>query len=224
MRPDQYEQIVANYFKQQGYKTELSQNSHDYGVDVFAVKGKNKIAIQAKMYGNTSRRINRQIVFELHGAKDYFDCTKAVIATDGELIDNAQIVADKLNIEVIKIPATDSPLINDSTNGEFETIWEEYVMPLAGRTIKRTNGETNHIISVDWSGVKRITSNNKEQTIKIEIFKKTILHILEHGFITRKQINDEYLGRASSGIVLILGNTDKFEITSKPTGLKVKRG
>lgn len=30
------------------------------------------------------RKINRQMLMELHGAKDYFDCSKAIKVTDGE--------------------------------------------------------------------------------------------------------------------------------------------
>jgi len=224
MRPDEYEHIVAEFFEQKGFSTKVSQYSNDYGVDVFATKGKTKIAIQAKMFGNSTRPINRQMIMELHGAKDYFDCTKAIMATNGRIIDNALEVAEKLKIEVLNIPAI-KPNFKSKTkkqSGKFETIWEKYVMPLEGKTIKRADGKTNKILTVDWSGIKRITSNGREQKIKIEIFKKTINHLLKNGSITRKYINDEYQYRASSGIVLILSNTSKFELTNNPTGLKMK--
>ena len=224
MRPDEYEHIVAEYFEQKGFSTKVSQYSNDYGVDVFATKGKTKIAIQAKMFGNSTRPINRQMIMELHGAKDYFDCTKAIMATNGRIIDNALEVAEKLKIEVLNIPAIKTNLKSKTKkqSGKFETIWEKYVMPLEGKTIKRADGKTNKILTVDWSGIKRITSNGREQKIKIEIFKKTINHLLKNGSITRKYINDEYQYRASSGIVLILSNTSKFELTNNPTGLKMK--
>ena len=96
-------------------------------------------------------------------------------------------------------------------------------MPLEGKTIKRPDGKTNKIEKVDWSGIQRITSNGKPQRIKIEIFKKTINHLLKNGEITRSYINEEYKDRASSGIVLILGNTEIFELTNRPTGLKMKK-
>lgn len=224
MRPDEYEHIVAEHFESKGFKTKVSQYSNDYGVDVFATKGKIKIAIQAKMFGNSTRPINRQMIMELHGAKDYFDCTKAVMATNGRVIDNALEVAEKLKIEILEIPAIKTNFNSkpQKPNRKFETIWEKYVMPLKGKTIKRADGKTNKIVSVDWSGIKRVTSNGKEQKIKIEIFKKTINYLLENGSITRKYINDEYQYRASSGIVLILGNTSQFELTTNPTGLKMK--
>jgi restriction system protein len=224
MRPDEYEHIVAEHFENKGFKTKVSQYSNDYGVDVFATKGKTKIAIQAKMFGNSTRPINRQMIMELHGAKDYFDCSKAVMATNGRIINNAKEVAEKLNVEILEIPAinTNFKSKNQKPSGKFEAIWEKYVMPLEGKTIKRSDGKSNKILAVDWSGIKRLTSNGKEQKIKIEIFKRTINYLLENGSITRKYINDEYQYRASSGIVLILGNTNKFEITNNPTGLKMK--
>jgi restriction system protein len=225
MRPDEYEHIVADYFETKGYKTTVSQYSNDYGVDVFATKGKEKIAVQAKMFGGSTRPINRQMVMELHGAKDYFDCTKAIIATNGRIIDNALEVANKLRIEILNVPAirtSNKPKRTTKLNS-FENIWEKYVMPLEGKTITRSDGKTNKIVKVDWSGIQRITSNGKPQRIKIEIFKKTINHLLKNGTITRSYINEEYKDRASSGIVLILGNTEIFEITSRPKGLKMKK-
>lgn len=225
MRPDEYEHIVAEHFETKGYKTFVSQYSNDYGVDVFVTKGKEKIAIQAKMFGGSTRPINRQMVMELHGAKDYFECTKAIIATNGRIIDNALEVANKLKIEILNIPAirTSNNTKRTTKSNSFENIWEKYVMPLEGKTIKRPDGKTNKIVKVDWSGIQRITSNGKPQKIKIEIFKKTINHLLENEEITRSYINEEYKNRASSSIVLILGNTEIFELTNRPTGLKMKK-
>ena len=225
MRPNEYEHIVAEHFELKGYKTTVSQYTNDYGVDVFATKGKEKIAIQVKMFGGSTRPINRQMVMELHGAKDYFDCTKAIIATNGRIIDNALEVANKLKIEIIKIPALWVTNKNKKVtkSNSFESIWENYVMPLEGKTIKRSDGKTNKIVKVDWSGIQRITSNGNTQKIKIEIFKKTINHLLKNGKITRSYINEEYKDRASSGIVLILGNTGIFEIRNRPKGLIMKK-
>lgn len=224
MRPDQYERVVALYFEDKGFETELSPYTNDYGVDVFARKGPTRVAIQAKMYGGTSRKINRQMIMELHGAKDYFDCDCAVIATNGDVIDNALDVARKLKIEIIHVPAEHDaerppePQPEDS----FESIWERHVMPLEGKTLYRNTGGSNKIVKVDWSGVERVTSNGKKQKIKIEIFRWTVNHLLENGWITRTEINEEYKERASSGVVLILSNTPLFELMEKPTGLRLK--
>lgn len=209
----------------------MTQYSGDYGVDVFAEKDGERLAIQAKMFGSTARKINREMVMQLHGAKDYFDCTKAVIATDGVFIDNALEVARKLRIEVVciepgcvitPVPAASVQPMQPSDEVCFDQIWESYIVPLQGRILHRSNGETNEILTVDWSGIERLTSNGKRQRIQIEIFRKTINHILRFGSITRTAINEEYAKRASSGIVLILSQVPLFELTANPLGLRMK--
>lgn len=225
MNPKQFEELVCDYFRKQGYSAETTAFSNDYGVDVFATKGKEKIAIQAKMYGGSTRKINRQMVMELHGAKDYFDCTKAVIATNGELLKDAIYVAEKLKIEILYMDSFQSLLSPtlQAIGYTFESIWEEYIIPLQGKTLKRGNGETNEILNADWSGIERVTSNGNKGKIKIEIFKQTVNKLLTEGFITRDEINQNYSGRASSGVVLVLSQVPFFQLTESPTGLKYKK-
>ena len=222
MTPDQYEKYVANYFQNKGYKVKQTPYSNDYGVDVFAEKNKEKIAIQAKMFSNSNRKINRQMVMEFYGAKDFFNCDKGIIVTDGEIIQNAKDVADKLGIEILFIyPQSHVP----KNNSQFDEIWENYVMPLEGKTITRNNGKINKILEVNWGGINRITSNGNQQNIDIEIFKKTINHLLENGSITRQEINDEYSKRASSGIVLILSQLPMIRLNNtRPISLELIKG
>ena len=213
-----------------GYTVNITPYSNDYGVDVFALKGKEKLAIQAKMYGNSSRRINRQCVMELYGAKDFFDCTKAIIATDGFFMPDALVVAKKLKVEVLSlndIPAMlqkVSKRINGGSELTFETIWENHIIPLQGKTIIRDNGETNHIVNADWSEIVRLTSNGNKGKIKIEIFKQAVNKLLVDGEITRDHINQNYIGRASSGVILILSQVPFFMLTKHPVGLKYLKG
>lgn len=174
MNPRQFEELVCEHFRQQGYNTELTTYSNDYGIDGFATKGKEKSAIQSKMYGHTTRKINRQMVMELHGAKDFFDCSKAIIATDGTLLPDALTVAEKLKIEILYFNPiqTIQPKSTSKTknNKSFENIWKDYIIPLKGKTLIRNNGKTNQILNVDWSEIERLTSNDNKGKIKIEIF------------------------------------------------------
>ena len=222
MTPKQFEELVCEHFRDKGYKASATSYNNDYGVDVFATKGKEKIAVQAKMYGGGTRKINRQMVMELHGAKDYFDCTKAIIATDGILLADATEVANKLKIEILYINSsvpltTKGPSSSDKT---FDGIWEKYIIPLQGKTLSRGNGETNEIVKVNWSEIERITSNGNKGKIKVEIFKQAINKLLSDGSITRDFINQNYVGRASSGIILILSQVPFFNLTDNPNGLK----
>ena len=222
MNPEQYELQVADFFEKKGYITDITSFTNDYGVDVFATKGNKKIAIQAKMYGS-GRSINRQMVMELCGSMHYFDCTSAKLVTNGQVLSDAQEVAKKLRIEIIYLNPDPDFKSKNLNKDSFSNIWEQYIMPLQGKTITRTNGKTNKIITVDWSGIKRITSNGKTATIKIEIFKQVIRHLEKHKEITRSAINDDYLGRASSGICLIISQIPFIEYSSRPAKLIWKK-
>lgn len=225
MTPKEYESFICEKFSKGGYKTELTSYNNDYGIDVFATKGDEKIGIQVKMFGHTTRKVNRQMIMELHGSKDLFNCTKAILVTDGQIIENAKEVANKLGIEILFIEPDDNFIISnqDSTANQFDKIWENYIKPLEGQTITRANGKSNKIMAVDWSGIERITSNGKKQRIKIEIFRLAVNKILSDGSITRDFINQEYKDRASSGIVLILSHIPFFDFYDNPTRLVLNK-
>lgn len=42
MTPKEYEQYIASIFQNQGYKTLVTPYSNDWGIDVIAIKGKEK--------------------------------------------------------------------------------------------------------------------------------------------------------------------------------------
>lgn len=224
MTPKEYESFVCAKFSKDGYETELTNYNNDYGIDVFAFKANEKIGIQVKMFGHTTRKVNRQMIMELHGSKDLFNCPKAILVTDGQIIDNAKEVADKLGIEIRYIEPDDKFLSNNNcTVEQFDKIWESFIKPLEGKTIMRDSGKSNKILSVDWSGIERVTSNGKKQIIKIEIFRLAINKILTDGSITRDFINQEYKDRASSGIVLILSQVPFFDFYNKPARIVLNK-
>ena len=215
MKPREYEKYVCEVFNKKGYTTELTPQSGDYGIDIFATKGEEKIAIQVKMYGNF-RKVNRSMIMKLHGSKDYFGCNKAILVTNGEIMPDAIEVANRLQIDlqIIECPvesketeesalcpsvpqkAQDIEPLNStfsSINEEytFDSIWENYIMPLKGK-------------------------------IEIEPFKEAIKILLEEGEITREYINQNYSKRVSSGIVLILSQVPFFKKDENPSRLTFK--
>lgn len=231
MNPREFEEAVAARLRQEGYETELGKGVGDYGVDVFAERDGRRYAVQAKMFGGTSRPVNRQMMMELHGAAAYFGCAGAMLATDGRVLADAAEVARTLGIRIIDMggawteqpgpPAAASRGQPGSFAGDldFDTIWSRYVLPLAGATLIRPDGSSNTIVTVDWSGVERITSNGERGRIKIEIFEWAVNRILQDGCVSRAAINDQYQGRASSGVVLILAQVPLFELRDHPLTL-----
>jgi restriction system protein len=231
--PTQYEHFVAEYFKTNGFKAEVTPETNDYGLDVILTRGKEKIAVQAKMYGGSTRKVNRKSFMELHGAKSVFGCTKAMMVTDGEVSADAQEVASKLAIEIIYLPFKLSRTARfekqleskDVEKGidSFDEVWREYVIPLVGKTITGPTGLTNKIVKVDTSGVTRITKNSTFNKIPIEPFRWAINRILTKGSVTRDEINQEFVDRLSSGTVLILSQISIFDTLRNPLRIVKKQ-
>lgn len=240
MEPREYEELVAKYYKSKGYETELTPYTGDYGVDVIARKGDEKIAIQAKMYGSSSRKVNRETMMQLVGAKEFHECNKAVIATDGECMLDAIEVAKRLNIEILYLDSSMEVILNndsivqhdeanmvseisspDSGVMSFDEMWKKHIMPLKGQTIE-CDGLENTIIDVDWGGLKRTTSTGNVGRIKIEEFKYAYNQLVEKGIVERTLIN-QHAKRCSSGIVLVLAQVPFIEFKNKPKRLCLKK-
>lgn len=224
MTPLEFEHAIAAYLETTGYRAELTPVTNDYCVDIFATKEGERLAVQCKMYGGSERRVNRATVLELYGAAAYFDCTGSMIATNGMLMPDALAVAVKLGVQIL---IADSSLLAEARlrarAGDFSSIWERYVLPLAGRTIVRPDGKSNTIVTVDWSGVRRITSTGGRQFISIEIFEWAINKLLSRGFVTRFEVNQEYVKRASRGVMLILSQVPLFKLSADGERLDTQR-
>ena len=185
------------------------------------------------MYGDSSRSVNRRVIMELYGAAAFQDCTKAVLATDGEIYPDAIEVAEKLGIDILRTSASEDfiPAVQTKQmtreieikagNISFDEAWENYIFPLKGRVLSNSRG-SNKIIAVDWGGVKRVTSNGKTGNIDIEGFRLAYNVLMTQGHITRDYINQQVDKCCSSGIVLILSQLPFVELTSSPTGLRLK--
>lgn len=78
-RHRRFEFLAGEYLKQEGYQTEVTQGTADWGVDVFAEKDGIKYVVQAKMYGDCKTKINRSMMMELYGVMHYFDCQGAIL-------------------------------------------------------------------------------------------------------------------------------------------------
>lgn len=217
MTPTEFEQYIASLLTAEGWEARVTPPQRDFGLDVICTRPGRRLGVQVKMYG-AGRPINAQIVMHLHGAAAYQDCSEAMIVTDGRVLDDAKQVAEKLGIEVwrVSVPRGEAadPITTNSEGGHiwtFDRIWEEHVMPLAGEVLKRRNGSTNEIISVDWSGLKRRSSRGSVGIIDIEIFRWTVEQLLSGEAVFRDEINAQYPKRASSGIVLVIASLPMFE-------------
>ena len=81
---------------------------------------------------------------------------------------NQQTLADLASVAVNMVVAIEAP--SNTSLMPFEEMWEQYIMPLSGKTI--SNGDlTNTVLNVDWNGIQRLTSKGNVGKISIEDFK-----------------------------------------------------
>ena len=221
-----YEIQVKQYFEKRGYRASNTPNQ-DYGVDVFAEKGNQKLAVQAKMFSGTNRKVNRKTIMELFGASRYFDCTGSVLVTSGKVLPDAIEVADKLNVEIIYLPINFNavPKLGKQKaipSSDFSRIWEKEITPLQGKIIPLLSRGQNRIIKVDSSGLTRESSNGRQSRVDIEIFQFAINRILKEGKISRSEINDHYEKRGSSIVAAVLCQCPSFEQVGTSSIIRLK--
>lgn len=214
MNGEQYEHHVAAVLASEGWDTTVTPLSHDMGVDILAELADRRLAVQAKKYGGTSTKVkvNARQVMHLFGAAAYADCHEALLATDGTLTADARVVAEKLGVVVREIDATavgQTPSADRAL--DFGMVWEKFIVPLAGTSILRGTGTTVQIVSVDNSGIRRITSGGTPQRMAIETFRWAIDRLLDGETVMRAEIHEHDPEQVSSGVLLVLSEVPMFE-------------
>ncbi len=99
--PYEFEKFIEQLFTAIGYKTIVTRKSRDYGVDVIAEKGSDKIAIQVKRYRTGSPVGNREVQMLL-GAMQKKDvrANHSLIITTSHFTVQAREQADECAIEL----------------------------------------------------------------------------------------------------------------------------
>jgi Restriction endonuclease len=223
---EQYEQLVAALLVRKGWSAEVTPR-HDKGLDVIAHRAGERLGVQAKMWAGANRALNAECVMVTYAACTYFDCEQRMVATDAKVLGDAEAVAKKLGVEIWHVPAEWPADVGpvQPRGLSFGTIWSNDIPSLRGEPLRRDDGSTNEIISVDAAYLVRRTSNGKTQQIKAETFRWAVDQLLAGETVLREEINDHCVGRASSGVLLILSALPYFERTTvgRKEGLRLAR-
>ena len=103
---------------------------------------------------------------------------------------------------------------------DFDIIWQKYIMPLKGCTLEGYRGQKNTILNVDRNGLCRLSKNNLQSTISIEVFEWTVKELFRRGRITRDEIHSRFFPqRVSSCVVLVLSQVEFFKLKTEPLTL-----
>lgn len=95
--PD-FERHVAETYRRLGYSVNVTKRSGDYGVDVIANKGTERLAIQTKQYSGS---VGNDSVQEAHTGKMMYNCTAAAVVCTSTFTSAAQATARVTNVELI---------------------------------------------------------------------------------------------------------------------------
>lgn len=91
----EFEIFVSELFKKLGYKTKVTPESNDQGIDVLATKRETTIAIQAKCY---SGAVGNHAIMEAVAGKAYYSADKCMVVTNSTFTKSAKELALKNNV------------------------------------------------------------------------------------------------------------------------------
>lgn len=91
----EFENIIDSLFCKMGYKTKITQQTGDQGIDVIATKNGIIIGIQAKCYTN---KVGNAAVQEAVAGKGYYSCDKVMVITNNYFTSSAKALAQSNNV------------------------------------------------------------------------------------------------------------------------------
>ena len=221
-----FEFLAGEYLKQEGFETEVTQCSADWGVDVFAEKDGKRYAVQAKLYGDCKTKVTRSMMMELYGVMHYFDCQGAILIYNGGIMPDAVKVAVKLGIQLIyldqhlldqQVPEADV----DSAEDVFGKVWVE-IRQLEGRQISNARDTHYTITQVTDGDITYINQNGNQSREKADLFRRIIAHICRYDSVQQCQLRGEFGTYASAFIATVFANLPSCEVTPNPTTIQIR--
>lgn len=92
-----FEKECATLMDEQGYPTEVTSESGDYGVDFFAMVGGVRVAFQCKKLKNVAMV---SAVQQVYSGGRYYDCSKFVVVSPSGFTHSAELMAAKLGVQL----------------------------------------------------------------------------------------------------------------------------
>jgi HJR/Mrr/RecB family endonuclease len=105
-----FEELLRRLYAAMGYSVIRVGRTGDQGADLIAVKGNEKLAIQAKRY--TDMSVGTAAVQQVASAKNIHDCNKAAVVTTSSFTREAQDAARANGVELIAREALQKMLLD----------------------------------------------------------------------------------------------------------------
>jgi restriction endonuclease Mrr len=93
----EFEEWLAGVFRQQGYETETTPTSGDFGVDLILKRPDKTIAIQAKRYAGS---VGVAAIQEVSSGRSFYQCDEAWVVTTGVFTAKALTFASRIGVQL----------------------------------------------------------------------------------------------------------------------------
>jgi len=94
---DQFEILVGRFFEARGYSISMVGGTGDFGVDIIAMKGKEKLAVQVKRY---SGKVGPSAIQQAYSGGHFQGCNCAAVVTSSYFTDAAETMARTLRVRL----------------------------------------------------------------------------------------------------------------------------
>lgn len=98
MTGEEFEEFLELHFKKEGYKTNLTPKTGDYGADLVVKKGREKIVVQAKRW---NQNVGVEAVQQAVASIKYYKAHRAMVITNSSFTENARNLAKANNVTLI---------------------------------------------------------------------------------------------------------------------------
>ena len=95
-----FEEFLAEVLREHGYRVELTTASNDQGVDLIAMSGNHRIAIQAKGYPSGSS-VGNDAVLKVAGGMKFYNCNRCAVITNSYFTSQAMQAASGVDCDLV---------------------------------------------------------------------------------------------------------------------------
>lgn len=93
-----FEHVVADLLTSRGYKTEVTQASNDYGIDVIALKDNVRFGVQVKRYTGS---VSRSAISDAVAGSRHWQCHASMVVTNSYFTNGAKQLAESTGCVLI---------------------------------------------------------------------------------------------------------------------------
>ncbi|MHB1581661.1 MAG: restriction endonuclease [Acidithiobacillus sp.] len=98
LNPEQYEHFCAVLIENHGWRVSMTKKSGDYGADIIAINGNQRMVVQCKQW---SKSVGIKAVQEAHSAGTYYHATIAAVVTTTGYTPAARNLAESTGVRLL---------------------------------------------------------------------------------------------------------------------------